>query len=416
MMGYRVKDETIGVSEFSNHQYGISLSGPIIKNKLFFFINGEMDRQEEPISYTTANSAADATVLQGLSDFLGDELGYNPGKFDVNKTNTQADRITARLDWNINSNNVLSLKYYYLKSFNTNNPSTSGAPNNGRGPNAFAIPFSSSFYRTNNNFNIWMADLNTTINDRMSNYLKIGYSRLRDYRDMDGGYFPQVDILDGDNNAYTTFGTEANSYNNQLNSDIWQIQDNFLMNFGKHQITVGTQSDYRAFKNGFAQNYPGSCVFNSVDDFKFNVLATKQYMAAHNGSVQGFDIRVLSSNAIWICLNCENCIARCPKEINIPKVMDYLRERSRKERCIHKESRPVVAFHSAFLESVKRTGRLYEVGLVAGFKARTLRLTQDLNVAHVMFVKGKLNLFPERVKDENKIKKIFAQTIEKTQK
>lgn len=105
------------------------------------------------------------------------------------------------------------------------------------------------------------------------------------------------------------------------------------------------------------------------------------------------DRRVLSSNAIWICLNCENCIARCPKEINIPKVMDYLRERSRKERCIHKESRPVVAFHSAFLESVKRTGRLYEVGLVAGFKARTLRLTQDLNVAPVMFVKGKLNLF-----------------------
>ena len=109
------------------------------------------------------------------------------------------------------------------------------------------------------------------INDRMSNYLKIGYSRLRDYRDMDGGYFPQVDILDGGNNAYTTFGTEANSYNNQLNTDIWQIQDNFLMNFGKHQITVGTQSDYRAFKNGFAQNYPGSWVFNSVDDFKFNV-------------------------------------------------------------------------------------------------------------------------------------------------
>ena len=49
--GYRVKDETIGVSEFSNHQYGISLSGPIIKNKLFFFINGEMDRQEEPIFF-----------------------------------------------------------------------------------------------------------------------------------------------------------------------------------------------------------------------------------------------------------------------------------------------------------------------------------------------------------------------------
>lgn len=128
------------------------------------------------------------------------------------------------------------------------------------------------------------------------------------------------------------------------------------------------------------------------------------------------DHRVLSSKAIWICLSCENCMARCPKEVNIPEIMDYLRERSRKEKCINKESTPVVAFHSAFLESVKRTGRLYEVGLIAGFKARTLRLTQDLSVAPFMLMKGKLNLLPERVKDENKIKKIFAQTIEKAQK
>ena len=112
------------------------------------------------------------------------------------------------------SNTVIT--HYYLKSFNTNEPSTSGTPLNGRGPNEYAIPFTSSFYRTNNNFNIIMADLNTAINDRMSNYLKIGYSRLRDFRDMDGGFFPQVDILNGDATnlmAYTTFGTEANSYN-----------------------------------------------------------------------------------------------------------------------------------------------------------------------------------------------------------
>lgn len=291
MMGYRVKDELLNVSEFSNHQYGISLSGPIIKNKLFFFINGEMDRQENPITYTTARSVADSGVLADLSSFLVDKLGYNPGEFDVSKTNTQADRITARLDWNINSKNVLSVKYYYLNSFNTNSPSTSGAPANGRGPNEYAIPFSSCFYRTHNNFNIVMADLNTTINDKMSNYLKIGFSALRDFRDMDGGYFPQVDILEPTTgNAYTTFGTEANSYNNQLDTNIWQIQNNFLMNFGKHQITIGTQSDYRTFKNGFAQNYPGSWVFASVDDFKFNVLASKDYLANHNGSMEGFNI------------------------------------------------------------------------------------------------------------------------------
>jgi hypothetical protein len=291
LRGYRVKDEILSVSEFSNHQYGISLSGAIIKNKLFYFINGEIDRQESPINYTTTNSAVDPAVLTDLSNFLQTNLNYNPGKFDVSKRDTQADRLTARIDWNINPNNALSVKYYHLKSFNTNSPSSSGAPANGRGPNQYAIPFSSTFYRTNNNFDIWIADLNTKINENTSNYLKVGYSRIRDFRDMDGGFFPQVDILtNGGERAYTTFGTEANSYNNKLNTDIWQIQDNFVVNIGKHQLTLGTQSDYRAFVNGYAQNYPGAWVFNSANDFKFNVLATKDYLAAHGGNIKDFDI------------------------------------------------------------------------------------------------------------------------------
>lgn len=102
-----------------------------------------------------------------------------------------------------------------------------------------------------------------------------------------------MDILNGDPTnlmAMTTFGTEANSYNNKLNSDIWQIQDNFLWSLGKHMITIGTQSDYRKFLNGFAQNYPGAWVFSSVDDFKFNVLATKDYLSKNNGSISGFDV------------------------------------------------------------------------------------------------------------------------------
>lgn len=117
---------------------------------------------------------------------------------------------------------------------------------------------------------------------------------------MDGGFFPQVDILNGDATnlmAYTTFGTEANSYNNQLDTDIWQIQDNFIINANNHQITIGTQSDYRQFKNGFAQNYPGSWVFSSIDDFKFNVLATKDYLSNNSGNIQGFDISKYSPSS-----------------------------------------------------------------------------------------------------------------------
>lgn len=125
------------------------------------------------------------------------------------------------------------------------------------------------------------------------------------------------------------------------------------------------------------------------------------------------DSRVLGSNAIWICLNCENCMSRCPKEIDIPKIMDYLRGQARRQECVNKHAYPIVAFHNAFLQSVKHTGRLYEIGLIAGFKARTFRLTQDVNLVPGMLSKGKLNLLPESVKNKWRIKKIFTQTIDK---
>ena len=128
------------------------------------------------------------------------------------------------------------------------------------------------------------------------------------------------------------------------------------------------------------------------------------------------DHRALSSNAIWICLNCENCIARCPKEVDIPAMMDYLREQARLKGFINRQAQPIVAFHRSFLQSVKQTGRLYEIGLIAGFKARTFRLLQDVKLAPVMLLKGKLNLLPESIKDKRKIKKIFAQTIEQPKK
>lgn len=276
LSGWMQKDDINTPSDFKNHQYGVSVSGPIIKNKLFFYVNAEFDRQEVPVNYkpradknqtvSGQYSIADEETLQGISDYLQKNFNYNPGSYNVSNRPTQADRVTSRVDWNIDRNNTLSLKYFYLKSFNTNSPSTSGAPANGRGPNSFAIPFSSTYYRSNRNFNIFMADLTTKINDNVSNSLKVGYSALRDYRDMDGGFFPQVDIK-SDGNAYTTFGTEANSYNNMLNSDIYQIQDNLTWNLGDHEFTIGTQNDYRRFKNGYAYSFAGTWTYNSLEDF-----------------------------------------------------------------------------------------------------------------------------------------------------
>lgn len=124
--------------------------------------------------------------------------------------------------------------------------------------------------------------------------------------------------------------------------------------------------------------------------------------------------QVLSSNTIWICLNCENCIGRCPKEVDIPELMDFLRQESRKEGRVSPKVHQVIAFHRSFLDSVRHTGRLYEAGLVADYKLRTKHhLWQDVNLVPSMLRRGKLGFLPEMVKDRKNITGIFNHTIDK---
>lgn len=119
---------------------------------------------------------------------------------------------------------------------------------------------------------------------------------------------------------------------------------------------------------------------------------------------------LLQSETIWLCVSCQNCLTRCPMEIDIPQLMDYMREKAIEKKSINKKSGKIVSFHKAFLDSVKFTGRLYEIGLVAGYKARTMNLLQDVNIAPKMFSKGKLPLFPEMVEDKKQIDSIFSNT------
>lgn len=117
--------------------------------------------------------------------------------------------------------------------------------------------------------------------------------------------------------------------------------------------------------------------------------------------------RILSSLAIWLCLTCETCFTRCPKEVEFPIVMDFLRAESIRKGLVHKEAKKILAFHRTFLDSVRLTGRLQEVGLVAGYKMRTLDLLKDVEKAPAMFFKGKLNIFPQLIKGREHIQKIF---------
>ena len=116
---------------------------------------------------------------------------------------------------------------------------------------------------------------------------------------------------------------------------------------------------------------------------------------------------ILSSEAIWLCVSCQNCLTRCPMEIDIPQLMDFLRGKAIQEKTVNKKSKNILSFHRAFLDSVKYTGRLYEVGLIADYKARTFHILQDMDVAPKMFIKGKLPIFPETVKNKKQMGAIF---------
>lgn len=125
--------------------------------------------------------------------------------------------------------------------------------------------------------------------------------------------------------------------------------------------------------------------------------------------------KLLRSMSIWLCVTCEICVTRCPMEIDIPKIMDFLRQKSLSEDKENPKARKIIAFHKSFLDSINFTGRLYEMGLIVDYKLRTGDLMQDIAVAPKMFFKGKLNPIPELIKGRKKMSEIFNKTKKKTE-
>jgi heterodisulfide reductase subunit C len=125
-----------------------------------------------------------------------------------------------------------------------------------------------------------------------------------------------------------------------------------------------------------------------------------------------WDRMALKSEGIWMCLACETCATRCPQEVEVPLVMDYLRAEAVALGLAHPRSRDILAFHRAFMDSVKATGRLYEIGLVADYKFRSRHFLKDVVLAPKMYLRGKLPLLPHLIKGREAMKRIFQRTLE----
>jgi hypothetical protein len=289
LQGYKVGDITQPKQDFTYNLRGFTAGGAIVKNKLFFFVNGEDESRMEPGTQWIAADAnntpnatnvsqARASELDALRKFLIDKYNYDPGAYQGYQYGSKSQRLTSKLDWTINDKNSFSLKYTLLRSSADIPASNSQSINasNGRRPGPTSMPFYGGGYTINNNADIIIGELNTRFSNNASNKLQIGYTSLRDFRGtLTSGDFPQVDILDGNGLPFTTFGYERFTYGNKLNTDVIQLNNIFNLYKGKHEFTFGTQNSFKKYSNGFSPNYAGAFRFNSLADFYASAAGTK---------------------------------------------------------------------------------------------------------------------------------------------
>jgi hypothetical protein len=275
-VGDKAAGSDVLTADFDVKQYGFRLGGPIIKDKLFFFVNGEAERRSDPansgwealrpgINDGKANTTRVlASDLDAIKTFLVNKYNYDPGVYDNFSLATQSDKLLARLDYNLSQKSKLSLRYNYLKS-SRDVPASASGSFSGRAGNAFALNFSNNNYIINNDINSFIAEHNY-IGSNYSNKIIAGFTANRDYRSSGGAIFPLVDILkDGRN--YIAFGYEPFTPNNILDTDTWQFRNDFTYYKGKHTITAGVNLESFEFRNTFTPTYYGQFVYNSLADF-----------------------------------------------------------------------------------------------------------------------------------------------------
>lgn len=301
--GTHVGDILLTPTPQKNKVYGASLGGPIIKNKLFFFLNAEWENASQPNSNTyvptgsTASgllSASPKDSLDKFSSVLKSKYNYNAGVYD-NRPNfvTKNRKLLAKINWNINNVHKLVLKYSDFKGSDQSPLNGSSVPNSGAGgftirgisgsqtrlPNNRnsnqSIGFSNSDYATDHIVKSATLELNSNFNSRVSNQLLLAYTHIDDKRNSPGGIFPTIEIFDADGTVagvtkgrnYMSAGTDPFTRNNEVINNIATLTDNFTYYAGKHTLTAGATYEYQKVGNAFMPGSESYYIYNSLNDF-----------------------------------------------------------------------------------------------------------------------------------------------------
>jgi Carboxypeptidase regulatory-like domain/TonB dependent receptor len=290
MQGDKVGDnDKLTRAKLQDNTYGFRLGGPIIKDKLFFFVNAEYQKRispgqlnvaatpEAPFGSSPNVARPTAAQLDIYSNYLRENYGYETGPYqgyDFENTNL---RFVGRLDWNINNNHRFNVRYSQVESKTPIFPSTSRSPLPGLAQtrtNIVALPYKNSNYYQDGNFYSLAAELNSTFGGKFANTLRGTYTHQNDPRSSDSKVFPFVDILDGttipaagQGTPLTSFGYEPFSYGNLRDVKTYSIVDNLTWTTGIHNFTVGGQIDLSTTKNGFQRFATSYYTFRSWNDF-----------------------------------------------------------------------------------------------------------------------------------------------------
>jgi outer membrane receptor protein involved in Fe transport len=277
LVGTDAADNTYNPGTFDYKRYGAWLSGPIIKDKLFFFGSYENDKFTQPGTTFVANTGGQPAVgnvtrvlasdLDALSSYLSQNFGYDTGPYQGYSFETPAKRYLGKIDYNLNDRNKVSLRYLQLDSSTPVLVSNSSSLGRGtRRSNTTGLNFANSNYAILENIKSGVGEWNSIIGSNMSNQLMVGYNKSDESRPQSGELFPMVDILQ-DSTVYTTFGYEPFTPANQLRYHSFQAQDNFTWTRGSHAFTFGATVEKYHSDNVF---FPGSqsvYVYNSLQDF-----------------------------------------------------------------------------------------------------------------------------------------------------
>lgn len=259
----RLGIDRTSVDEFTERQYGFSVGGPIIQDKLFFFTNVEIQRDETPRPFDVPQytSQADRTGETGLNDlrqYLINTYNYDPGGFGSTSRDLNGEKFFGKLDWNISQNHKLTLRHQYTKGENFSRSTGSS--------NTITFENSGVYFPTTTNSSA--LELNSSFGQKFSNNLIMSFVRVRDNRGTLGQRFPFVEIEDG--SGRIRFGSEEFSTANQLDQDILSITNNFEVFQGNHTLTFGTHNEFYSIFNLFLRQNFGSYEFDSIDDFVNN--------------------------------------------------------------------------------------------------------------------------------------------------